>query len=284
MKTIATQEYDFYSEFSGSRADALAQLHSIDDILRIEQSQSFKYLVKISKSQSRNFPAPYSLWIDGKYDGLAEWDAYQYLAPLHSKKILQIGGTGTSAITFMLGGAKEACLITPVAEEARLAKELARLAEVEISCKIGVAEDIPFDSESFDGVYAGGCAHHFDTPIAFPEISRVLKKGGRFSAIEPWKAPLYSIGTKILGKREGCGMVQCRPLTNERVVPLKNSFSFSTVVHHGSFLRYPLLALFKLGISISDTAAWKFARADDWIADRLDVRHWGGSVAILAEK
>jgi hypothetical protein len=75
---------------------------------------------------------------------LAEWDAYIYLAPLAAKRILQIGGTGTAAITFMLGGAKEACLLNPVEEEARLCKELAPLAGVEINSKIGVGRRYSF--------------------------------------------------------------------------------------------------------------------------------------------
>jgi len=187
----------------------------------------------------------------------------------------------------MLGGAQEACLLTPVEEEARVAKELARLAGVEIDCRIGVAEDLPYDSGTFDGVYAGGCAHHFNTPIAFPEISRVLKKGGRFVAIEPWRAPLYSSGIRVFGEREGNGKVQCKPLTPARAAPLRDSFStFSTfsVIHHGTFLRYPLLALGKFGVVASDSLSWKLANIDDWIADRLHAREWGGSVAILAEK
>ncbi len=241
-------------------------------------------MVKISSATNRDFPFPYDLWVDGCYDGLAEWDAYKYLAPLTSKKILQVGGTGVAAIKFMLGGAQEAWLLTSVAEEARLADELARLAGVKLHHAIGAAEEMPFDSGSFDAIYAGGCAHHFETEIAFPEVARVLKKGGRFAAVEPWRAPLYSVGIKIFGKREGKGQVQCRPLTPKRVAPLQKSFSFSDVVHHGSFLRYPSLAMNKMGVTMSDRFAWSVAKADDWLADRLHARRWGSSVAVLAQK
>ncbi len=40
------------------------------------------------------------------------------------------------------------------------------------------------------------------TEVAMPEIARVLKPGGKFACNDPWRAPLYGIGTKILGKRE----------------------------------------------------------------------------------
>src|ERR1700682_149505 len=106
MERIPAPEHLFYSDFARTRALALSQLNRIEDILTIEQSQSFKYLVKISSATNREFPFPYDLWVDGCYDGLAEWDAYKYLAPLTSKKILQVGGTGVAAIKFMLGGAQ----------------------------------------------------------------------------------------------------------------------------------------------------------------------------------
>ena len=283
MRIVPAAEHAFYTEVASSRAAALAKLNRIEDILAVEQSQSFKYLVRAAKTTERSFPSPRQLWIESRYDCLAQWDAYNYLAPLQSKRVLQLGGAGVAAVQFMLGGAAEAWLLTPVAHEARWAAELARLAGVKLQCKVGVAEEIPFDDNSFDAIYAGGCAHHFETEVAFPEIARVLKPGGRFSAVDPWRAPLYALGIRVFGKREGNGQVQCRPLTNARVAPLK-IFSSYRVNVHGAFLRYPLLAANRLGLQISDDMAWNLARLDDCLADRLRARKWGSSVAILAEK
>ena len=98
----------------------------------------------------------------------------------------------------MLGGAREAWLLTPVESEARYAQELARLTGVEIQCRVGVAEDMPFKAAFFDAIYSGGCAHHFQTEKAFPEIARILVPGGRFSAEDPWRAPLYGWGIRAL--------------------------------------------------------------------------------------
>jgi len=68
MTAIPADEHEFHSKFAGSRADALAKLHRVEDILAIDQSQSFKCIVKISKSGIRNFPFPRELWVNGKYD------------------------------------------------------------------------------------------------------------------------------------------------------------------------------------------------------------------------
>lgn len=283
MRTVPAAEHAFYSEVASNRAAALANLERIEDILTIECSQSFKYLVKAAQATVRTFPVPRQLWIESRYDCLAQWEAYNYLAPLTCKRVLQLGGAGVAAVQFMLGGAAEAWLLTPVADEARWAAELARLAGVELHCKVGVAEEIPFDDNFFDAIYAGGCAHHFETESAFPEIARVLKPGGRFSAVDPWRAPFYALGIKIFGKREGNGQVQCRPLTKARVAPLA-VFGSHRVNIHGSFLRYPLLAANRVGLQISDNTAWSLARLDDWLGNLLHARQWGSSVALLAEK
>src|SRR5690606_33674889 len=118
-----------------------------------------------------------------------------------------------------LGGAAEAWVVTPMLGEIRCAMALAEAAGVSdrLRSAVAVGEELPFAAESFDGIYCGGCLHHMQTEIALPEISRVLAPGGAFAAVEPWRAPLYAIGTRIFGKRERGAF--CRPLTRERVAP-----------------------------------------------------------------
>ena len=211
----------------------------------------------------------------------SERDALEYLAPLAGKRVLQIGGQGHHAVQFMLAGAAEAWLVTPVEAEARFACELARLAGVRVDCKIGVAEDLPFESGIFDAVYSGGCAHHFQTGKAFPEIARVLVPGGRFAAEEPWRAPFYGLGIRVFGKREK--EVHCRPLDAQRLAPLRDSFSRFAVVQHGVFTRYPMIALHKVGIRTPYRVAWKLTKLDDAVASAFRLRRYGSSVAVLGE-
>jgi ubiquinone/menaquinone biosynthesis C-methylase UbiE len=50
----------------------------------------------------------------------------------------------------------------------------------------GDAENLPFESESLDGVLLSGLVHHFPDPRSVAaEVHRVLKQGGRFMAFDP---------------------------------------------------------------------------------------------------
>jgi ubiquinone/menaquinone biosynthesis C-methylase UbiE len=50
----------------------------------------------------------------------------------------------------------------------------------------GDAENLPFDSESFDGVLLSGLVHHFPDPRRVAaEVHRILKPRGRFVAFDP---------------------------------------------------------------------------------------------------
>jgi len=50
----------------------------------------------------------------------------------------------------------------------------------------GDAENLPFDSESLDGVLLSGLVHHFPNPRRLiTEVRRVLKPGGRFVGFDP---------------------------------------------------------------------------------------------------
>jgi SAM-dependent methyltransferase len=280
---IPLDEATYYDQVAARQADELSKLDSIERIREVDRSISFEYLARLVLAKDRgNFPYPKQLWIASIYDCLSERDAYEYLAPLDGKKVLQIGGKGFAAIQFMLAGAGEAWLLTPVEAEARCAKELARLAGVQLHCRIGVAEQLPFESNFFDAIHSSGCAHHFQTDRAFPEIARVLREGGRFSAVDPWKAPLYSLGIRVFGKREEA--VHCRPLNQQRVEPLKAAFSDYKVIQHGILSRYPIIALEKLGCSTPLEIVWKLTQIDDAVSSLFGLRTFGSSVAILARK
>ncbi|HEY6024229.1 MAG TPA: class I SAM-dependent methyltransferase [Pseudolabrys sp.] len=50
----------------------------------------------------------------------------------------------------------------------------------------GDAENLPFESDSLDGVLLSGLVHHFPDPRRLAsEVRRVLKPGGRFVAFDP---------------------------------------------------------------------------------------------------
>src|SRR6185295_6851649 len=184
---------------------------------------------------------------------------------IKNKRLLQLGGKGIHAVKWLLAGAAEAWVLTPMLGEIYCSIALAKEAGVleRLRCVVGVAEEIPLADNFFDGAYSGGCVHHMTTELAMPEIRRVLKPGGRFSSTDPWRAPLYKIGTTIFGKQER--NVYCRPLTAARIEPLFTTFSRANKMQYGTFTRYPALALGKFGIHIPLRMMWQLYRADDAI-------------------
>jgi uncharacterized protein YbaR (Trm112 family)/SAM-dependent methyltransferase len=263
----AYEEMDFYN------ADA-ARAYS-------DVSNSDAYQMVSAALNAGSFSGP--AWLDAIYDKAAQADAYEFMSPMKDMKALQLGGSGIHAVKFLLAGASESWLLTPMLGEAMLARDLAAAFGVgdRFRSVIGIAEEIPLHDQSFDRVYSGGCIHHMITARAFPEIRRVLKPGGKFAAIEPWRAPMYRVGTKLFGKRERG--VNCRPMEVERVRPLFHTFDSASVLHHGTFTRYPLIALGKLGIRPRSETVDRITRFDDRLATRSSLRKYGSSVALLAE-
>ena len=235
-------------------------------------------------STRTDFPDPPDFWLDAAYDCIAQHDAYRLMRPLRGGRFLQLGGKGGSAVTFLLAGAGEAWNVSPMLGEARYARAIGAAAGVgdRLHTAVAVAEELPFPNDSFDGVFAGGCLHHMTTEIAVPEIARILKPGGRFAAIEPWKTPFYDIGIRIFGKREA--NAYCRPLTPERIAPVSRCFPGAEIAQHGSITRYPLLVLFKFGVPLGVGAGFRIQSIDDTVSSGLGLRALGGSVAILATK
>ena len=61
-------------------------------------------------SKTTNFPEPMNLWADA---GLCQYYAYKFLTPCDKKSYLQLGGHGSHAIKFLVGGAYEAVIVDP---------------------------------------------------------------------------------------------------------------------------------------------------------------------------
>ena len=271
----AYAEMDFYNQVS------------IEEAKEIKDSEAYSFVKKIYKAKRNEiaaFPEPTDVWIDATYDCAAQWDAYKHIAPVKGKRIIQVGGKGIHAVKFLIGGAEEAWVITPMLGEAYFSIALAKAFNVadRLYCAVSIAEELPFLSNFFDSAYSGGCLHHFLTEVALPEISRVLIKGGRFSAVDPWRAPLYAIGTRIFGKREAA---HCHPLTKERIKPFYHAFEGVEIVQHGTLTRYPLLALMKFGLNSSASLVWQINKMDDAICSCIPgMRAMGSSVACLGVK
>ncbi len=240
-------------------------------------------VVTLTPAQRRNFPEPHWAWLDATYEPASQLDAFRHLAPLTGKTVLQVGGKGSHAVRFLLAGAAEAWVVSPMVEELEHGRALASHVGLENSyrCVAGIAEEMPFRSGTFDAIYSESCVHHMVTNLASRELRRILRPGGRFAAVEPWRAPFYRWGTTTFGKREKG--VHCQPMTTERARPFQDAFDEVEVVHHGALTRYPLLALAQLGLQLRLRDVYGISRVDDACSSLIpSLRRTGSSSAILA--
>ena len=278
----AYNEATFYNAEATDTASQIITASSLVD-LPSDSFQRLGQIFRLSTEDRADFPNPPLRWLMAGMDLGSEWDCYTHLAPVKNRHVLQLGGSGGIAMNLLLAGAADAILVTPMLGEARLALKLAQALGLSnrFRCVVGIAEEIPLPATSLDIVFSGGCVHHMATELAFPEIARVLRPGGKFAAFEPWRAPLYSVGTKIFGKREANPF--CRPLTRDRVAPLFDAFPSAEFVQHGALTRYPMLAMQKLGAKISQETSWTVGRIDDRICSFIPgLRRFGSGVALLA--
>lgn len=280
----AYAEMEFYNAAGFKEADALRNSGSL---LGVPGSDSLQHLERLRlrpPAERNSFPQPPAVWMHSRFDLQSEWDCYQHFGPVAGQRVLQLGGSGRAVQALLLAGAAEALLLTPMIGEARFATEVSRLLGVadRFRCLVAVAEEIPLADSSVDVAFSGGCVHHMRTETAFPEIARVLRPGGRFAAIEPWRAPLYGIGTRLLGKREANPF--CRPMTAARVAPLFAAFGQARYNLHGTLTRYPMIGLEKFGLVTPVGSAWWIGRADDALCSLLRLRRFGSGVALLATK
>ena len=270
----AYEEMEFYNAVAQSRAENVAT--SIPAI-------GLQSALRATEEERSTFPLPSALWIDGPVDAAAQWDAYSYISDVGiGGRALQLGGGGLHAIKLLLAGSQEAWLATPMVEEMRFAQALAHHCGVADRLHVvgAVAEELPFPDRSFDAIYCGSCLHHMEIDLTARECARILRPDGRFAAVEPWRAPFYGVGIRLLGKREP---VHCRPLTDERCASFNEIFREARVVHHGALTRYALIALAKLGLRPPRRAVERVIRVDDAISSLIPgVRRAGSSVAILA--
>lgn len=259
----------------------------LDNAAEVEKSEwYFAEAIKLSAEERLGFPYPWRVWLDAAFDTQAQWECYRHIGSVVNKAVMQLGGSGIHTVKFLLAGAAEAWLATPMLGELQYATAMARNAGVADRFRgvVCVGEELPFPAESIDAIFSGGCVHHMDTEQLMPEVFRVLRPGGAFAATDPWKAPLHTFGTRLLGKREK--NVYCRPIDNRRLEPLFKTFAQARAPRYGAVTRYPALALSKFGINLPLPLLFRVSQIDDVVAGLVPPfrNKWGSSIALLARK
>ncbi len=268
-----------YSEMEYYNSTANKATASVRDTWEFELLNS----LLVHRDSVEPFPGP--SWLNAKYDLVSQHDAYRALGVVEGLTVMQCGGKGLHALKLLIAGARQALLLTPMLGEAQFARSLAgELGMADrLTAAVGVAEYLPVATGSLDRIFAGSSAHHFYFPKAAPELHRCLGVGGRFAANDPYRAPLHTAGTKILGKREPG--VACKPIDKARLESFCEFFegdSYSRL--SGVFFRYPLLALQKAGIEFSQQRMQRLSDIDDRVASLTRTRRFGSSVAITGTK
>ncbi len=140
-----------------------------------------------------------------------EWhiQAAANFAGTRGLKVLEIGcGMGTDGAQFAKAGADYTGIdLTAAAIE--LARKRFALSDLNGEFRVSDAENLDFDSESFDLVYSHGVLHHTpDIEAAVREIHRVLKPGGRAIVMLYHRGSYnYRIGIRVL-RRAGAGLLK----------------------------------------------------------------------------
>jgi uncharacterized protein YbaR (Trm112 family)/SAM-dependent methyltransferase len=279
----AYSEMEFYNKAGYEHAGQIRDQGTLDT----SDSAGLRHLGSIGKlSEAERGPFPVSeAWYSETIDIAAERDCYRHIGPVTGKRVIQLGGKGVVAVLLLMAGASEAMLLTPMHGEACVAMELATLFGFKdrLRCLVGIAEEIPIEDRYVNVCFVGGCVHHMRTEVAFLEMARILTPGGKFAAIEPWRAPGYTLGTKIFGKREPNAF--CSPLDKARLSPIYKAFADARYVQHGSLTRYPSIVAQKAGIVLSVPQATWVADVDDAICNCIPfARKLGSGVALLATK
>lgn len=252
-----------------------------------ESLQVLRQKIADAVAQAKDGNLAMTAWLDTKFDSVAQQDVVEHLLPLPpNANVLQVGGTGLAALKSLVAGAASATLVTPSQGELDLTRAVAQefgLSERLVTVR-AFGEEMPLGDASFDVAISEASMHHTDLVPALAEVHRVLRPGGKFGCFEPWRAPFYSVGTRLLGKRDPG--VACRPLDSHRAQGIAQAFPGVCVTWHGAIVRYPLIALAKLGVPVTRQWVHRLTRLDDAFTRFLPGfrRRFGSSVSLLATK
>jgi uncharacterized protein YbaR (Trm112 family)/SAM-dependent methyltransferase len=220
-----------------------------------------------------SFPRPGSIWLDA-FDSLtAQEKAYEWIAPLEGRRVLQMGGHGSHAVKFLLAGAAEAQTLSPSFEELVLGRSLSEKFGVSERFRPvqGIAEQFPYPDNAFDAIYGGGCLHHTMTEYSSAEVLRILRPGGLAAFVEPRMTPWYRLGRRLFSSR-GLDPIQSqardRPLLQREIDGLSSLFSVSESHPSRVFFHIPLVVMSRfLKIKLPPLVIRRIEELDSKIVD-----------------
>jgi ubiquinone/menaquinone biosynthesis C-methylase UbiE len=137
---------------------------------------------------------------ESKYTDQAFIHSFAQFTRYHGKRVLEVGhGPGTDFIQWLRAGAVLTGIdLTEEAHEHVKQRIAAYGLPQPDGLEIGSAEDLPFESNSFDLGYSFGVLHHTEaTETALTELVRVIKPGGDFKVMLYNRHSVYVINQWI---------------------------------------------------------------------------------------
>jgi ubiquinone/menaquinone biosynthesis C-methylase UbiE len=143
-------------------------------------------------------------------------------------------GSGSDAAELLARGAKEVVLVDL---SARCVEQLRERADGRWTALQADAENLPFEDDSFDLVFASKLLMHTDAPRVWRESARVLRPGGRACFVEPLQHhPAVVVWRRIAG---GFSSVPYRFLSRGEMSAAAGAFRQTE--QRGFFFLSPLL-------------------------------------------
>jgi len=209
---------------------------------------------------------------------IADW-----LGDVSGLRVLDLGaGAGEAATWFALRGAQVTAADLSDGM-LRLAEAVGRHHGVAFECVCCPAEELPFEPESFDVVYAANVFHHADKARALDEVRRVLRPGGRLACWDPLAHnPLINVYRRLARSVRSADE---RPLRMRDLSLFRERFS---CVEHRTFWLFTLWLFLRFyvveHVSPARERYWKkvvreserlegsyarLRRLDDWVLSKM---------------
>ncbi len=134
----------------------------------------------------------------------ADLERLKSLATQHAPaRVLDLGcGAGHASFALAAGGAPQVTAYDPSPDMlAVVAQEAAKRGHAGIETRLGAAEVLPFENDSFDLVVTRYSAHHWaSVPRALAECARVMTPGGRLVVIDMIapETPLFDTSLQVV--------------------------------------------------------------------------------------
>lgn len=124
-----------------------------------------------------------------------------------------------------------------------IAEEMVKYAKNRMkNVQVADAQDLPFEDNYFDTIFARGLIHHLPNPgLGVKEMSRTLKPGGRVLFVDPLKSFLSDLPRKIANKKSKHFSEEHKNFYKQEVIDIIREHLSIEKVYPFGYIAYPFL-------------------------------------------